>query len=37
MFLFVTKKAFWVVIVRIRDSLVCNLGLFEIIEWESCI
>jgi len=35
MFLFVTQ-AFWGFIVR-AGFLVCNLGLFEITEWESCI
>jgi len=34
-FLFVTQ-AFRVFIVRICFFLVCNLGLFEITEWESC-
>jgi len=35
MFLIVTQ-AFWVFIVEICLSLVCNLGLFEITEWEPC-
>jgi len=33
MFLFVTQ-AFWVFIVRICMSFVCNMGLFEITGWE---
>jgi len=35
MILFVTQ-AFWVTIVRICFFLVCNLGLFQITEWEPC-
>ena len=35
MFLFVTQAS-WVFILRIWFFLVCNLGLFEITEWEPC-